>query len=79
MSANDNFPPGVTGNEYEIAGGEWTVEVRECDNNECNFDGEVDCEYYGTRITWECPFCKTWYEEFTDYDTGEIIDRWPLC
>lgn len=55
-----NYPPGVTGNEYEIAGGEeveLTVTVS-CDNKECAQygididDQEVLAEAYGGVVSY---------------------------
>lgn len=67
-----NYPPGVTGNEYAIAGGTAvrgtvTREVsHECpeDRFEEEFEGEVevdDVEVYGYTFTgfYICPKCKT--------------------
>lgn len=84
-----NYPPGVTGNEYEIAGpdAEWeeTKEVA-CDNDECpDFEKEHEEElllqsYRGTWWTeWQCPKCKTyvWLEgEVEDTRDYEPDDYW---
>jgi hypothetical protein len=64
-----NYPAGVTGNEYQIAGAdaEYTEErtVR-CDNEECSqFEIEIDAEvdiqsyHYEEWWSWTCPECKT--------------------
>lgn len=62
-----NYPPGVTGNEYQIAGcPERDIEVEyECD--ECDFNGMVEATEYTTALyrdsrefteEFECPGCK---------------------
>jgi hypothetical protein len=64
-----NYPPGVTGNEFAIAG--WdsetdeTRDVQECTNDECSADWEgaitvegVLTRYYRDVIFfWTCPVC----------------------
>lgn len=63
-----NYPPGVTGNEYEIAGPdrEWSDE-REvyCKNEECSEyekerEEEVDIQSYRHTSwwSWTCPTCN---------------------
>ena len=60
MSWN-NYPPGVTGNEYEIAGPDFeTTEETECD---CGFKGEVEVEGFHGVVSWTCPQCETDHEE----------------
>jgi hypothetical protein len=64
-----NYPAGVTGNEYEIAGAdaEYTDErIVRCDNEECpkfevELDAEVDIQSYSHEEwwSWTCPECKT--------------------
>lgn len=61
------YPEGVTGNEYEIAGGyEFTRERGDtCENETCEAFGvedvevEVDITRYGYNeyYDWECPTC----------------------
>ena len=62
-----NYPPGVTGNEYEIAGpdAEWT-DIKEvyCNNDECaDFEKELEVEmdlrsYRGEWWgDWKCDTC----------------------
>jgi hypothetical protein len=74
-----NYPAGVTGREYEIAGpdSEWE-ETKEfaCGNDECeNFEVEVEVEcevesFRGTwRAFWTCPTCNTDHEK-----EGEMAD-----
>lgn len=43
-----NYPPGVSGNEYEIAGPSWTGTV-EAECEECGDAGLMDAEGHG----WE--------------------------
>lgn len=51
-----NYPPGVSGNEYEIAGPdrEFTDE-RDCSN--CDRTAVVDVTGYGWEEWWTCPYC----------------------
>ncbi len=63
-----NYPPGVTGNEYEIAGpdAEFTDERSvHCQNEKCveydiEKEEEVDIQAYRHTSwwTWTCPTCK---------------------
>ena len=64
-----NYPAGVTGNEYEIAGAdaEYTeYRADSCDNEECtafeveDVEVEVDIESYRYEefYKWTCPVCK---------------------
>jgi hypothetical protein len=86
-----NYPPGVTGNEYEIAGGvetELTI-TASCENTECAEygadvdDQEVLAEAYGGTVTydWDCPVCGTTssYErdesEWDDRDYDDWVDH----
>lgn len=83
-----NYPPGVTGREYEIAGpdSEWT-EVREvsCSNDECaDFEKEIEVDlemesYRGTwRGFWTCETCKMDHDiegEMSDYERDDY-DRY---
>lgn len=58
-----NYPPGVTGGEFEIAGPDWEGQVdREC-LEECRFAGEVEAWSYGSVLHWTCPMCGTEHEE----------------
>lgn len=80
-----NYPAGVTGNEYEIAGpdAEWS-ETREvsCSNDECTaYEKEIEVEadissYRGEAwFSWECPTCKMNNdEEFTVGDDRDDYD-----
>lgn len=57
-----NYPPGVTGSEFEIAGPDFEgYEVHEC---ECGWEGEVLAEYYRGCGQWDCPGCGAFYETF---------------
>lgn len=63
-----NYPPGVTGNEPQIAGyPESEIQV-ECDgifydddDNEspCDFSGQVTLVHDGLTGDWDCPKCET--------------------
>jgi hypothetical protein len=85
----NNYPPGVTGNEYQIAGPsrEWEVKMDvECLNDECEkFDvlQEVDVEgehYGGTDyFRWSCPVCAHEHEferEPEGPDPDAAYDEW---
>ena len=65
MGIYDNYPPGVTGNEYEIAGPdkEWEEQFV-CKS--CGFDDVVIKQFYKYKTFWECPGCDEYYEEFDD-------------
>lgn len=63
-----NYPSGVTGNEWQIAGPDFereeTRNVDACDyfEDDCNFDGgDVEGESWGDHsiatFWWECPGC----------------------
>jgi hypothetical protein len=64
-----NYPAGVTGNEYQIAGAdaEYTGErIVRCGNDECvkfdiELDEQVDIESYRTEEwwSWTCPECNS--------------------
>lgn len=66
---SSNYPPGVSGNEYQIAGPDTsTTDLREvsCETEDCaNYDNyhevELDIESYGgiEYYTWVCPNCQT--------------------
>lgn len=66
----DNYPPGVTGREYAIAGPETEVEGwRECDW--CGFEGDVLVRTYAGSEEWTCPRCEKQHEgdeEWVDRD-----------
>lgn len=75
-----NYPPGVTGNEPQIAGPESETEKMErmaCDE-ECGFDGEVPVTVvtyrgdYMVSVYWTCPQCDRphdfEYEDAPDFD-----------
>jgi hypothetical protein len=61
------YPEGVTGNEYQIAGGSQFDGVRaeSCYNEECKMfevedvEAEVEIEYYNDTewYEWKCPTC----------------------
>lgn len=51
-----NYPPGVTGAEYEIAG----PDREEDEERECEYCGEVanvTVSYYKLEAWWTCPTC----------------------
>jgi hypothetical protein len=73
-----NYPPGVTGREYEIAGPsrEYT-DTRKCAaveetpdgmglGDECGWEGEVDIAGYGEENWWVCPKCGTEHTEWLE-------------
>ena len=90
MSFGWNYPPGVTGNEYEIAGpdneGEEKMDV-ECANDECEkFDVlqevEVSAESYRGSATyfWDCPVCGHSHQferdDINEPDPDAAYDAW---
>lgn len=50
-----SYPPGVTGNEWQIAGPEWEGEITV--THECGFTGKVEAWGDGTILAWQCPQC----------------------
>lgn len=87
MNALSNYPCGVTGNEYEIAGGEAQTVNRECKGtgyvvdfddpdlvteSDCPFSGEVDAEAYNYELFWTCPTCG--YENVESWGGPEEFD-----
>lgn len=52
-----SFPPGVTGNEYQISGPtrEWTITDWQCPNPDCRWHGDVTAFYHPTFGAWT--FC----------------------
>jgi rubredoxin len=63
-----NYPPSVSGFEYEIAGGNSfdSVRAETCYNEECKMfevedvesDVEIETRYDTEYFSWECPTCK---------------------
>jgi rubredoxin len=63
-----NYPPGVTGGEYQIAGADREVEEQvECP--ECGLDAIQLVSYYGYERWWTCTVCRS---EITESDE----DQW---
>lgn len=77
-----NYPPGVTGNEFEIAGPdkEWEIE-RECPvcaetgtgGDPSGATGEepqeihpIEAWSYGNNLHWVCPDCGSEFDEELD-------------
>ena len=53
-----NYPPGVSGNEWQIAGPEREDEGhRVCPNAYCDKEVLVTISFYGDETFWECPEC----------------------
>jgi hypothetical protein len=79
-----DYPPGVTGNEYQIAGPsrEWEEKMDvECLNDECEmFDVPQEVEvsgesYRGTNTYyWECPTCGHSHDFEREEDEGPDPD-----
>jgi hypothetical protein len=62
-----NYPPGVTGNEYEIAGPDREFEdERTCPD--CDQVSIVDVTGYGWEEWWTCPWCKAEVSEVNEPD-----------
>lgn len=60
-----NYPPGVTGREFAIAGPDWDGEVDAvCPNDQCNFDGSMPAFQVFKVLTIQCPACdREWSDE----------------
>lgn len=71
-----NYPPGVTGNEYEIAGPdrEFTDE-RECDH--CDRLVTVDVVQYRWEEWWTCPACGGDNQRVNEPDFPDLPDDIP--
>jgi len=81
----NNYPPGVTGREPQIAGfDDETDEYRECDgevyNDEtdestpCVFAGKVSIGWSGRRGFWTCPVCDR--DNADEADEPDYFDLW---
>lgn len=71
-----NYPPGVTGNEPQIAGPSYEEEVeRTCGS--CGTTDLVVIQGYGYLITWQCAECGEDHEEEVDSgpDPDEAYER----
>lgn len=85
-----NYPEGVTGNEWQIAGAsaefDETREVQ-CDNEDCaSFEelvevaGETQAYDFFRVFDWRCPTCdksqqdEYEYEEHTEYEPDQFMD-----
>lgn len=74
-----NYPDGVTGNEYEIAGPDYESEEDrevECRNrDECDFIDTLTVLVYGFEgkrwTRWTCPECATENEDEWDADESD--------
>lgn len=68
-----NYPPGVTGREYEIAGpdSEWPDDG-ECSN--CDFEGTVLMTYFRFEAWFDCPKCGKRNDRTLDVDWGPDPD-----
>lgn len=80
MSRDSGYPPGVTGNEYEIAGPdkEWEEE-RTCSNEDCGFSGLVNGETYNNTEAWTCPQCGRAHDAYVGPDPDDYDDREDEC
>jgi len=64
----DNYPPGVSGNEYEINGPDWEHEsVEWCEH--CRHDQPGTFFGYGKQVWFTCSECRK------DTDNSEIGER----
>jgi hypothetical protein len=73
----NNFPPGVTGAEYHIAGPDDVQEIQmtchdgTCDDGtKCAYDGTVEAELIDGVWSYECPECSQLYTA----ETHELFD-----
>lgn len=72
----NNYPPGVTGNEFAISGPteEW-VETRECD--QCDRETEHECWYHPTEGAWaECTVCGIEHDITEEYNSEPDPDSY---
>lgn len=74
-----NYPPGVSGREFAIAGPDREFEEeREC---RCGYVGEALIQSYGLEQWWTCPECgedhieEDEYEDDPDRFRDEELDR----
>jgi transcription elongation factor Elf1 len=65
-----NYPPGVTGREYEIAGPdrEWE-EHRTCIH--CGKDEVVTLQAYGSQVWFHCQSCGTENDLSDEFEPGQ--------
>lgn len=67
--ADSNYPPGVTGREYEIAGADKEFEAaRKCEDEDCGFHGIVEIEEYQKQQWWTCPKCGKAHDKYVGPD-----------
>jgi len=70
-----NYPPGVSGNEYEISGPDWEQETtRYCDL--CRQERDVTVYGHQRQAWWTCPVCDMDWDEDEPYiDPDDYHDR----
>jgi hypothetical protein len=87
---SSNYPPGVTGNELQIAGpdSEWEEDMDvECQNDECEMFDETQTvevsawSYHGSATyNWDCPKCGHAHEferdDINEPDPDAAYDAW---
>ena len=72
-----NYPPGVTGNEPQIAGYYEKIDTREmqCRFRDCEFEGEaegtLETDLIDIWFHWICPDCGL--ENTTEIDSDEFL------
>jgi hypothetical protein len=74
-----NYPPGVSGNEYPIAGPDSEEEViRTCPDEACGYSGYVTLLTFRHETWWECPRCGDLVTEEQERgpDPDEAYDAW---
>lgn len=60
-----NYPPGVTGREFEIAGAD-REESEQVECPECGNDAIEDVSYFGEQRWWTCSACHAHITQFAD-------------
>lgn len=66
---SSNYPPGVSGGEYEISGPEEEQNADLfCAEPSCGYEGPVTVHIHGSEVWFDCPVC----EGRTDVDPEDL-------
>ena len=69
------YPPGVSGNEPEIAGYDEIEITVECPMSDCDFDGDVEAYGHGGIFYWGCPNCDAQNEYTVEDDRDPDVEE----